>query len=70
MQTNPAFALDLPLRIMATEDSFGQVWLSFTEPARLAKEYHISEEELPRLRQLSNALRKVCGKAISPLTMD
>ena len=69
MQTNPAFALDLPLRIMATEDSFGQVWLSFTEPVRLAEEYNISEEELPRLRQLSSALRKLCEKAISPLTM-
>lgn len=69
MQTNPAFALDLPLRIMATEDNSGQVWLSFTEPVRLATEYNISEEELPRLRQISNALTKVCEKAISPLTM-
>ncbi len=70
MQTNPAFALDLPLRIMATEDETGQVWLSFTDPLSLAKEYGISAEQLPVLRQMSIGIHKICEKAISPLTLD
>lgn len=69
MQTNPAFALDLPLRIMATEDSLRQVWLSFTDPLLLAKEYGISEEQLPVLRQMSIGFHKICEKAISPVTL-
>lgn len=70
MQTNPAFALDLPLRIMATEDETGQVWLSFTDPLLLAKEYGISAEQLPVLRQMSIGFHKLCEKAISPLTLN
>ncbi len=65
MQTNAAFALDLPLRIMATKDSSEQVWLSFTDPVKLAKEYNVTVEQLPHLKQMSNGLRKICEQAIS-----
>lgn len=66
MQTNAAMALDLPLRIMATEDSSGQVWLSFTDPVKLAKEYHVSPEQVPVLNQIGMGIRKVCETAVSP----
>lgn len=65
MQANPAFALDLPLRIMATEDSTGQVWLSFTDPAKLADEYHLPPSQAPLLQQMSNGLRSLCETAVS-----
>lgn len=65
MQKNAAMALDLPLRIMATEDSSGQVWLSFTDPVKLAKEYHVSPEQLPVLNQIAMGIRKVCETAVS-----
>ncbi|CEG56569.1 serine hydrolase [Legionella fallonii] len=65
MQENPAFALDLPLRIMATQDSSGQVWLSFTDPVKMAKEYHLDVQHVPALKQLLTALQKVCEKAVS-----
>lgn len=65
MQTNAAFALDLPLRIMATKDSSGQVLLSFTDPVKLAKEYNVTVSQVPRLKQMSMGLRKVCEQAIS-----
>ena len=62
MQENAAVALDLPLRIMATEDQNGQVWLSFTDPAYLAKEYSLGNKEL---KQMAKGLRKMCEKTIS-----
>jgi len=65
MQANPAFALDLPLRIMATEDSTGQVWLSFTDPAKLADEYHLPQSQAPLLQQMSQGLRMLCEGAVS-----
>ncbi len=65
MQANAAFALDLPLRIMATKDSSGQVWLSFTDPVKLAKEYNVTVSQVPGLKQMSIGLRKVCEQVIS-----
>ncbi|KTC80417.1 serine hydrolase [Legionella cherrii] len=62
MQENAAIALDLPLRIMATEDTNGQVWLSFTDPIQLGKEYHLHNKEL---KQIATALRMLCEKAVS-----
>jgi D-alanyl-D-alanine carboxypeptidase len=66
MEQNPAFALDLPLRIMATKDSSGQVWLSFTDPESLAKAYHVDAGQLPVLKQIGSAIRRVCETAVSP----
>ena len=65
MQTNAALALDLPLRIMATKDDSGQVWLSFTDPIKLAKEYHVDVQHVPALKQMSIGLRTICEQAIS-----
>ncbi|WED43366.1 serine hydrolase [Legionella cardiaca] len=62
MQENAAIALDLPLRIMITEDKTGQVWLSFTDPLQLGKQYHMQGKEL---KQIATALRKLCDKAVS-----
>ncbi|KTD37458.1 beta-lactamase [Legionella moravica] len=65
MQANAAFALDLPLRIMATQDASGQVWLSFTDPLKLASEYQLNAQQIPVLKQMSLGLRTLCQQAIS-----
>ncbi len=62
MQENVASALDLPLRIMVTQDKSGQVWLSFTDPMHFAEEYHLPSKDL---KQIATALHKVCEKAVS-----
>ncbi len=62
MQENVAVALDLPLRIMATEDKIGQTWLSFTDPLQLGKAYDLRNNELI---QIAASLRRVCEKAAS-----
>lgn len=67
MQANPEMALDLPLRIMATQDSSDQVWLSFTDPVALAKEYGIKDpKQIQHLKKIYHALCNACQKAISP----
>lgn len=62
MQENPAAALDLPLRIMVTEDQNGEVWLNFTDPIKLKEDYHLQGNEA---KQMATALRKLCEKAVS-----
>ena len=69
MQKNATFALDLPLRIMATQDNSGQVWLSFTDPVALAKEYHLDVYQIPGLKQMLMGLQKVCEMAVSAQSM-
>lgn len=69
MQKNPAFALDLPLRIMATKDSSEQVWLSFTDPVALAKEYRLDAQQIPVLKQIARAIKIVCENAVSAQTL-
>lgn len=62
MQENPAVALDLPLRIMVTEDPKGEVWLNFTDPVKFKKDYHLDSNEA---KQIATALRNLCEKAVS-----
>ncbi|WP_058535838.1 serine hydrolase [Legionella saoudiensis] len=62
MQENPAIALDLPLRVMVTEDSNGEVWLSFTDPIKLKENYRLNGDEA---KQIGMALRNLCEKAVS-----
>ncbi|KTC98986.1 beta-lactamase [Legionella erythra] len=69
MQAKAAFALDLPLRIMATEDEKKQVWLSFTDPVKLAAQYQVTPEQLPALKQMSMGLNRTCQQAVSAATM-
>ncbi|WP_419418555.1 serine hydrolase [Legionella sp. D16C41] len=65
MQENAALALDLPLRIMANQDKMGQVWLSFTDPVKLAAEYKLDSKLNALLQQMSINLRNTCAKAVS-----
>ncbi|KTC99034.1 beta-lactamase [Legionella geestiana] len=67
IEAKPAISLDLPLRLMATTDSNGVTWLSFTDPEALAKAYHLDDENLqPLLKKMRTALLKTCEKAVSP----
>jgi CubicO group peptidase (beta-lactamase class C family)/uncharacterized protein (DUF302 family) len=66
MLADPAIALDLPLRVMARKDETGQVWLSFTDPLKLAMEYAGNTKKIALLRKISTSLRKTCQQAVSP----
>lgn len=48
-------ALDLPQKALAYEDEAGQVWLSYNDPAYMAKRHNIKDCEEP-LKKVSKAL--------------
>ena len=50
-------ALDLPQKALAYKDKMGQVWLSYNDPAYMAKRHGIKGCEKP-LQKVSNALAK------------
>ncbi|MEU4605658.1 DUF302 domain-containing protein [Kribbella sp. NPDC023972] len=44
MLASPLAALDLPLRLLVWKDDGGVVWVSYVDPAWLAKRHHLPEE--------------------------
>lgn len=70
MQAIPALAIDLPLRVMATTDSTGQVWLSFTDPIALVKQYNGDPKQAQAVKPIAMAIRKLCQMAVSPNTLN
>ena len=48
-------AIDLPQKALAYEDAKGQTWLSYNDPAYMAKRHGIKDCEKP-LQKVSNAL--------------
>jgi uncharacterized protein (DUF302 family) len=44
MVAAPSSALDLPLKVLISEDAGGKVWLSYNTPEYLAKRHGIPEE--------------------------
>lgn len=43
MRSNPCIGLDLPLRVLAWEDTQGQVWVGYAAPQEIAQRYAIGE---------------------------
>jgi uncharacterized protein (DUF302 family) len=46
MQASPTAAIDLPMKALAWEDTDGQVWLSYNDPAYLKHRFGLSEEDV------------------------
>jgi uncharacterized protein (DUF302 family) len=44
MQSHQTIGIDLPLKVLAWEDSSGKVWLSYNDPAWLAARHGITSE--------------------------
>ena len=44
MLANPSIALDLPLKILVTKNSQGQVWLLYVSPEYLKERYDLPED--------------------------
>lgn len=49
MLASPGIALDLPMKILVSEDAHGQVWLSYNSPAYLQARHNLPAELLPAL---------------------
>jgi len=49
MLAAPSTALDLPLKILVSEDAGGKVWVSYNSPTYLQERHHLPEDLLPNI---------------------
>jgi uncharacterized protein (DUF302 family) len=62
MQENPEIGVDLPLKALAYEDDAGDVWLIYTDPARLAARYGLPADH-PVIEKMTGALANFTAAA-------
>lgn len=44
MLASPSIAIDLPLKVLVSEDSEGKVWISYTSPSYLQARHNLPQE--------------------------
>lgn len=64
MQSNRHIGIDLPLKVLAWQDSQGMVWLSYSDPAGLQQRYSIVDRD-PLFNTITATLDKLTDKALS-----
>lgn len=62
MQSNQQIGLDLPLKVLAWEDSKGQTWLTYEKPGEMA-ERHGMKEPAEALKKIAGVLDAVTSEA-------
>ena len=60
--SNQTAGIDLPLKALAWEDKNGNVFLSYNDPAYIAKRHHINDRA-QTLKKMSGALNKLSNVA-------
>jgi uncharacterized protein (DUF302 family)/uncharacterized membrane protein YidH (DUF202 family) len=61
MIASPSIAIDLPLKILVSEDSQGEVWVSYNDPAHLQARHGLPAELVPTIAVVE-ALAAKAGK--------
>lgn len=64
MKENPLVAIDLPMKMMAYKDEKGQVWLTYSDPQHLVKEYNLKSVD-KQIEVMSKALLGISTAATS-----
>ncbi|MCL6416276.1 DUF302 domain-containing protein [Aestuariirhabdus sp. Z084] len=65
MKCQPSVAIDLPQKMLISEDNKGQVWISYNAPAYLA-ERHQMQGCAPVLKKIATVLETFASKAAAP----
>jgi uncharacterized protein (DUF302 family) len=63
MQANQTMGIDLPLKMLVWQEASGQTWISYNEPAWLAKRHEVTGIEGP-LAAMAKALGDIAAKAV------
>ncbi len=63
MQSNQLIGIELPLKVLVWQDTFGKTWLSYVDPADLAKRYGLPAEIATAVSNLAGVLRALTAKA-------
>lgn len=66
MQSNQTIGIDLPLKALVWEDASGKTWLSYNDPAWLARRHGLGAEADPAVAAMGNALSTAAKAAASP----
>jgi uncharacterized protein (DUF302 family) len=67
MQSQQTIGLDLPLRVLIWEDGAGKVWLTYHQPAFLARRHHVVDRD-EAVKALDDGLAALAGAATSQVT--
>ncbi len=65
MQSNQTVGIDLPLKALAWQDAKGRVWLSYNNPAYIAKRHHVTDRGAI-IKKMQGALRMFTHVATAP----
>lgn len=63
MQASQLIGIDLPLKVLVWQDTWGKTWLSYYDPGVLAKRYGLPGELSTPVGNLSAALHAITAKA-------
>ena len=58
MLAAPTSAIDLPLKALAWQDSSGQVWLSYNDPAYIQRRFGLSDDVMKPLAGLNAVIEQ------------
>ena len=58
MLAAPTAAIDLPLKALAWQDTAGQAWLSYNDPAYLMRRFGLSEDEIKTIVPVGHLLEE------------
>ena len=65
MTSSQSIGLDLPIKVLAWEDSEGMVWLAYNEPAYIAERHGIEDKEAV-VSKMTGALKGITDAATTP----
>lgn len=65
MQSRQTVGIDLPLKALAWQDAKGRVWLSYNNPAYIAKRHHVTDRS-GVIKKMQGALRMFTHVATTP----
>lgn len=61
MQVAPSSAMDLPLKVLVSQDAVGAVWVSYNSPGYLAERHGIPKELLKNIAGIEQLVAKAAG---------
>jgi len=63
MQLAPTIGIDLPLKVLVWQDAEGSTWLSYNDPAWLARRHGLGSDAEATVKTLAGALNAVTAAA-------
>jgi uncharacterized protein (DUF302 family) len=67
MQSNQEIGIDLPLKALVWQDASGGTWISYNDPAWLAKRHGLGHEVEPPVKAMTALLSAVTRAASAPV---